>query len=928
MDFEVFVTCLQLYFESVGCTEKSIRKPVAEVFGDIKNIPTKDRPELRKACHSVDGFGRIVPDIDDLFKKFKQGNGHVDHGFAMLYLTQPGCPYHWLQAQLERQVFDDATSFGEVVQNFETEALIRLGRLQPRLREAEQDFTYENLILHYAYDQQDKIEVLGRSKQQAELRAFLKDERPFLWVQLAGAAGQGKSRLAFDLIREAKEWLGYDAGYMSSNDLAAFSEQWQNWHPHKPHLIVIDYVHEPGKVIGPPMALLAHRCDELKHRIRFLLLERQRWDRGGIRKYVSKQHQAGHFQGQNSRQGAVESDFELSNGRASWFEKLETDKQQLIAKQPRYSSFVKINLAHPDYRFGANGLIELEALKPDELCDLVRQVASRESPDCAVPQSDKIIKDAVARFDSSGRPLYAYFLGIVLADGSFEAGWKRTELLNRILEVYRRRRWASEFDGSPPKLHSANTGVHLAVAAIIVRAITFQSLNTWPLESVSVGIDGRSALVLVGAPLGGGFGGLGSTIPGLLPDLLGEWFVISVLEAQANTIAPILGWCWGYEPEGTRAFLQRILQDFPDHAVVDTLCSFEPKSATAKVEYATLTKNQMVSKWHTKGVLDEKDIFLTKRASELGNISARSLLSQIEYQSSYNNKSSSKQGLSLSDQGSNFALNGRTFNHLRQPERRCLSRETDETEAPNDAWLDDGETNSRLRNTQNLSSTRAIVALSISSWLKSRGTLIKLSDKLERFAANEGHPQTLFLMGTDIEVKSENKYPDVLSAIKLYEKAASSGHVGALFALARLLDKGEDNAAPNPKAANEAYLKGVGFGHLGSMYCLASNLQKGRGVVAPEISEANDLFCKAARLGDVPSMTKLGENLQRGYGFRRPAPRYANSLVLDAAKRGSAYSARALGLNCERGVGFCRPNARQVAALFHFADELDKIYLS
>ena len=158
---------------------------------------------------------------------------------------------------------------------------------QPQLSAPELDHAYDVELLHYAYNQEDKIPVLGRELQQPQLQDFLKADGSFLWLQLAGAAGQGKSRLAWELIQDAPR-VGFVAGQMDANALREFAEHWATWQPDGARLIVVDYVTEAPSLVAPMMAHLIARAAELSHPVRLLLLERQRWDRGSIKSFNSQ----------------------------------------------------------------------------------------------------------------------------------------------------------------------------------------------------------------------------------------------------------------------------------------------------------------------------------------------------------------------------------------------------------------------------------------------------------------------------------------------------------------------------------------------------------------------------------------------------------------------------------------------------------------
>lgn len=144
-------------------------------------------------------------------------------------------------------------------------------------------------IHSYAYSGKGKIGVLGRKNEQEKLRRFLNPGKNFLWLQVAGAAGQGKSRLGWELIQHARKELCWQAGFWAiptnleaKDNVDEFIAFWNNWSPDKPHLLVVDYVIGFGSVLGPMIQQLILRSETFDHPVRLLILERQRWDRGGF----------------------------------------------------------------------------------------------------------------------------------------------------------------------------------------------------------------------------------------------------------------------------------------------------------------------------------------------------------------------------------------------------------------------------------------------------------------------------------------------------------------------------------------------------------------------------------------------------------------------------------------------------------------------
>ena len=112
----------------------------------------------------------------------------------------------------------------------------------------------------------------GREAAMADLDAMLRDDRPVLWWQISGKGGQGKSRLALELIRVAED-DGWHAGFLRKMDLA--DVDWANIAIDRPTLIVIDYIADPAKAAQAAMAVqkIKRRHDNTP-KVRFLFVER------------------------------------------------------------------------------------------------------------------------------------------------------------------------------------------------------------------------------------------------------------------------------------------------------------------------------------------------------------------------------------------------------------------------------------------------------------------------------------------------------------------------------------------------------------------------------------------------------------------------------------------------------------------------------
>ncbi len=126
---------------------------------------------------------------------------------------------------------------------------------------------------------------VGRHSALESLQKFRDHQSSFLWWQISGDAGQGKSRLALEFV-ERSITQGWKAGFLRPFDDNALSHA-LNWTPSRDTLIVIDYVSAPeraerlGKLID---VLEGHLPKDGSSRVRVLVLERQPYELPGSTK--------------------------------------------------------------------------------------------------------------------------------------------------------------------------------------------------------------------------------------------------------------------------------------------------------------------------------------------------------------------------------------------------------------------------------------------------------------------------------------------------------------------------------------------------------------------------------------------------------------------------------------------------------------------
>ena len=456
-------------------------------------------------------------------------------------------------------------------------------------------------ITHYT---QQAFEVIGRDKEQDILRAFLqapKDKNGHLkWLQIAGQAGQGKSRLAFELILEAKNIEQPDtpkwaAGMLDKPSLQAFLEFADTWQPQRPHLMVFDYIVGYEAPIAKLLQTLTQRRNQFHYPIRILLVERQAWNKGGLVRQATntvglnasatKSQQAAKPKQIEHQSAQINRDLDLhvsqGQGNAEWYEKLAAE------------GFTYLNETRFDSGSGSGsdsilGVVELGQLSQTQLVTLCKQVAHTVNANANL--SNENIEAQLAHIDPSGRPLYAYFLGQALAQTPSARYHSKEHLLDQILEHEYRQRWLPAVQqlhaeqALPETITLAGETIHFseesAAQRFTIMACIVRAIDTKQLAQLTNGSNPNPVEVQLAQKFNDNPAKVARiTIPryvaGLQPDLLGEYLALIKLGELIN-LHPLWQHCWAFSPRETAAFLLRISQDFATHEVTQTLLSIAP----------------------------------------------------------------------------------------------------------------------------------------------------------------------------------------------------------------------------------------------------------------------------------------------------------------------------------------------------------------
>ncbi len=416
-------------------------------------------------------------------------------------------------------------------------------------------------IYHYT---NCETEILGREEEREALRRFRDAGPGFRWLQIAGVAGQGKSRLALDFVLKTRRLPRWQAGFLSGDTgdlespLAKFADCCTDWQPNAPHLIVIDYVLSRTQLLKKVMQVLAERREKLAHAVCLVIVERQAWCSDGH---------------------SVETS--VSN-KAFWYCQLTArgDGEDKVLEDARFKL----------HNVLFNKVIELKSLGSEHLLNLV-EVAAQGSD--VTDSYDQInVLEILQKLDSEGRPLFALFVGRALAADRLDVTSEVANLLDWVIATDRRTRWKVHFSEEPPETGDdplalpgsslPNPSMRLALLATMLRSVecsAFEQIEGWDKATSKVR---RQALSVCDRPIPGN--SPPRTIEGLEPDLLGSWFVIRSIEFGMD-VAWLAETAWMLGPDQMATFLFRVCEDFNLHPATSDLVGYMPKSAASRSKY-------------------------------------------------------------------------------------------------------------------------------------------------------------------------------------------------------------------------------------------------------------------------------------------------------------------------------------------------------
>ncbi|MCC4242965.1 hypothetical protein [Stappia indica] len=874
--------------EELGVNSDDLVEWAKEALADQE---TSDRPAVN---WTRDSYASFIADLKS------HGSGSKKQAAALYYRL------HYHLADLSYADNVDRLVFGKPYRElFPTPVFEDIGHA-PNLR-----LPVSGSTLHYA---STATQVLGRDTQVEQLARFLGDrkEKNFRWLQLAGVGGQGKSRLAYELVKaHIHDWY---AGFLSAGDLQAFSEHWDEWQVGKPTLIVIDYVLGQEDEVGKALRSLANPARTFAQPVRLLLIERQRWDRGGLEKPATAQ----------ATDDASITKFQLSSGgHAEWFLKLCGDGNGFNGDIAACRSKV------------GNGVVELTTLTPDQLADITADVMRRRGVDRTFGDHWRNeVKATLARIDTSGRPLFAYFLAVALSDGASgveprdgEPEWTRERLLSHVLDRERIRRWTAIFGRDATLPGSDTPEMHLALLATMIGGYDNAAMRRRLPQQWLARFDRATlerANVIVETPRGTGAPLAGIVWP-LQPDILGEWFVLSSLTGGFIETEALCEAAWKCSSALFAAFLQRCTQDFPLRAETHELLNAPLPDDAARAAYRAVSAVMMARLIEGKcetfplqlmeqleaAAIDDEDaaaqvvlgycksvgigfekneeagFALTKAAAQSGHAAAMFILGAY-YEEGIGIEVDLEEAARLYRKAAEAGYTAAMFLL-----GVCHENGTGVAVDPEEAvrWY---------RKAAEAGDAAAMHNLGI---CHENGTGVAVDPeeavRWYRTAAEAGNVAAMFQLGV-CQQEGTGVEADPDAAVHWYQKAAATEYADAMFNLGFCFMR----AVGVEVAFEEAvrwYRKAAEAGHPAAMYNLGVCHENGIGV-EPASQEAVRWYRLAAESGEADAMFKLGACQQKGTGVEAD-PEEAVRWYRKAAEAGHADAMFNLSICYHEGIG-------------------------
>jgi len=251
------------------------------------------------------------------------------------------------------------------------------------------------------------LPLLYRDEEMNRLCEFLNSEHQFSWWALVGDGGVGKSRLALELVRLAREW-GWEAGFLADPyDLA--TGRLHEWRPTVDTLLVMDYATTQKNGPAAALDLMAMHCDKFKGRLRVLLVARPNTLPSML------------------NAARLDHDYQKDTKRRARLHLFQRQEQSVAARSREFKEL--------------DEALRLGGVQPERWGDFLRTVTGkREGSSVALPSE---WADDAGRVTDNGRPLLLTLLGLHYSrtDGEPIKNATIDDLLDEVIEFEVHQRW-------------------------------------------------------------------------------------------------------------------------------------------------------------------------------------------------------------------------------------------------------------------------------------------------------------------------------------------------------------------------------------------------------------------------------------------------------------------------------------------------------
>jgi hypothetical protein len=358
---------------------------------------------------------------------------------------------------------------------------------------------------------------LGREEEIKALENFLADEKRFCWWLVIGQGGLGKSRLALELcLRNKKDW---QAGFLPT---CCSLDEYRNWVPNQPTLIIADYAASHATVIGNIVRMIKLQGDNgrLLYPVRLLLLERR------VKRF---------YEG---------TEFYPDPRNEEWFDNFLGDNGSAQAA------------TQSTWYAGGQDPIELGPLDPEHTWTIIHTFGQGK-----VKEEEKgQILGELRHIDPLCRPLYAAMLGDAIGAGRSPRLWDARAILRDFLAREEKMFWTPAGVGEKEK----DVLALVTMAGDIDRGSASLPRKIGEMIDPKLNFSPRRYRLM--SP-----GSTNTILRPLEPDIIGELFVLEHLNSENPRRDQIKTMAWVLNREKTTLFLLRVTNDFPKHPTLEYL---------------------------------------------------------------------------------------------------------------------------------------------------------------------------------------------------------------------------------------------------------------------------------------------------------------------------------------------------------------------